>query len=122
MNNTLIKYIKSTIISIPKDKFASLCNSNNFRGKSWFNRINKLYNYVIIKLCGNRLLTSDMQYGYKKNHSTTMCTAIFRDVIEHYVNGHSNVYSCLLDASKAFDKFIMGNYLKFYYLRILTHT
>ena len=104
--------LKSTIISIPKDKSASLCNSNNYRGISLFNSISKLYDYVIIELCGDRLLTSDMQFGYKENHSTTMCTAIFREVIEHYVNGHSNVYSCLLDASKAFDKIHYGKLFK----------
>ena len=54
------------------------------------------------------LLTSDMQYGYKNNHSTTMCTVILKEVIHHYINGNSNVYCCLLDASKAFDKIHYG--------------
>ena len=49
-----------------------------------------------------------MQYGYKNNHSTTMCTVILKEVIHHCINGNSNVYCCLLDASKAFDKIHYG--------------
>ena len=51
-----------------------------------------------------------MQYGYKNNHSTTtcMCTVILKEVIHHYINGNSNVYCCLLDTSKAFDKINYG--------------
>ena len=73
-----------------------------------FNSIHKLFDYVIIDLCGDSLSTSDMQYGYKNNHSTTMCTVILKDVIHHYVKGNSNVYCCLLDASKAFHKINYG--------------
>ena len=73
-----------------------------------FNSIHKLFDYVIIDLCDDSLSTSDMQYGYKNNHSITMCTVILKEVIHHYINGNSNVYCCLLDASKAFDKIHYG--------------
>ena len=49
-----------------------------------------------------------MQFGFKENHFTTMCTVILREVIQNYIEGHSNVYCCLLDASKAFDKIHYG--------------
>ena len=48
--------LKSTIVSIPKEISVSLSNSNNYRGISLFNCINKLYDYVIIDLCGDRLI------------------------------------------------------------------
>ena len=50
--------VKSTIISIPKDKSISLSKSTNYRGISFFNSINKLFDYVFIDLCGDTLLTS----------------------------------------------------------------
>ena len=37
-----------------------------------------------------------------------MCTIILKEVIRHYINGNSNVYCCLLDPSKAFDKINYG--------------
>ena len=42
--------LKSYIISIPKDRTASLSNSDNYRGISLFNSICKMYDYVIIEL------------------------------------------------------------------------
>ena len=50
------------------------------------------------------LQTCDMQFGFKSNHSTVLCTAIYIDTINHYVSESSNVYSCLLDTGKAFDR------------------
>ena len=44
-----------------------------------------------------------MQFGFKEGHSTTLCTLIYKEVIDHYLNNNSTVYSCL-DASKAFDR------------------
>ena len=67
-----------------------------------------MYDYVIIELCKTYFSTSEIQFGFKENHSTTMCTVILREVIQNYIEGHSNVYCCLLDASKAFDKVYYG--------------
>ena len=52
-----------------------------------------------------------MQFGFKSNHSTVLCTAIYIEIINHYVNKGSNVYSCLLDASKEFDQVHCGRLL-----------
>ena len=43
-----------------------------------------------------------MQFGFKEKHSTSLCTLMYSEIINHYTNNKSNVYSCLLDASKAF--------------------
>ena len=48
---TPVDLLQSSIISIPKDLKASLCNSNNYRGISLFNAICKVFDYVIIYLC-----------------------------------------------------------------------
>ena len=50
------------------------------------------------------LKTDDMQFGFKNNHSTVLCTAVSIETINHYMNEGSDVYSCLIDASKAFDR------------------
>ena len=44
-----------------------------------------------------------MQYGYKKGHSTTMCTLIYKEIINQNINIGSDVYNCLIDGSKASD-------------------
>ena len=41
-----------------------------------------------------------------------MCFAIYMDIITHYKTNGSNVYSCMLDASKAFDRVHFGTLFK----------
>ena len=51
--------------------------------------------------------SSDMQFGYKDGHSTTLCTLIYKEIIDHYINNYSTVYNCFY-ASKAFDRVHYG--------------
>ena len=62
----------------------------------------------IIFILKDSLQTCDIQFGFKSNHSTVLCTAIYIETIDHYVNKGCNVYSCLLDASKAFARVHWG--------------
>ena len=100
--------LKSTIVSIPKDNKKSLSSSDNYRGISLFNSLSKLFDHIILLKYNKQLQSSDMQFGYKENHSTTLCTLIYKKVIDHYINNDSTVYSCFLDASKAFDRVHYG--------------
>ena len=56
------------------------------------------------------LKTNDMRFGFKNNHSTVLCTAVYIETINHYMNEGSDVYSCLIDASKTFDRVHWGNF------------
>ena len=78
---TPVDLLKSSIISIPKDRTASLTTSDNYRGISLFNAICKLLDNVILLLYGDELQSSDMQFGYKQGHSTTLCTLIYKEVL-----------------------------------------
>ena len=52
-----------------------------------------------------------MQFRFKSNHSTTMCSAIYMEIINKYKMKGSNVYSYTLDASTAFDRIHFGTLL-----------
>ena len=106
--HTQTDLLKSSLIYIPKYVQVSLSNIDNYRGISLFNCICKLYDNITLFLYGNYLNTSDMQFGYKKGHSTTMCTLIYIEIMYKCINNGSDVYSCLLDASKAFDRVHYG--------------
>ena len=56
-----------------------------------------------------------MQFGFKNNHPTVLCTAVYNETINHYVNECSDVYSCVIDAIKAFDRVHWG---KLFYILI----
>ena len=87
---------------------ASLCKSDNYRGISLFNAICKVFDYVIMYLCADLLYTSEMQFEFKRNHCTVVCSLMYKEVVSNYLQNRSNVYSCLLDASKAFDRIHFG--------------
>jgi len=105
-------FLHSAIISIPKDAKGNLSTSCNYRGISLFNSLCKLFDIIILDIFKTEFNTSDMQFGFKRQHSTIMCTAIYLETINYYINNNSNVYSCLLDASKAFDRVHYGKMFK----------
>jgi hypothetical protein len=98
------EFLLSTIIPIPKSRRKSSCDSENYRGIALSSVLCKLIDHVILKSNRNIFQTSDMQFGFKPKHSTTQCTFVLNEVIQYYLNGGSDVYSILLDASKAFDR------------------
>ncbi len=49
------------------------------------------------------LICGDLQFAYNADTSTTQCTWSAREVLTYYNNNGSDVYSCLLECSKAFD-------------------
>ena len=59
---------------------------------------------IILNKYENKLKTSDLQFGFKKGVSTDSCSLVFKETIQYYTNEHSNVYSVLIDATKAFDR------------------
>ncbi len=94
----------ATLVSIPKDLRESISNSDNYRGIALGSILCKVYDIIIINRYSSILSSSDMQFAYKDSHSTTMCSNIVRETAEHYISRGSCVYTCLLDASKAFDR------------------
>ena len=106
--HTSADLLKPTIVSIPKDNKKWLSGSDNYRGISFFNSLGKLFDHIILLKYSKQLQSSDMQFGYKKDHSTTLCTLIYKEVIDNYINNGNTVYSCFLEASKAFDRVHYG--------------
>ena len=52
----------------------------------------------------DNLVTNPNQFGFKPKHNTEMCIFALKEAILKYRALNSNVYSCFLDASKAFDR------------------
>lgn len=104
--------LHSTIIAIPKNINASLCSSDNYRGIALASSICKLFDLLIIELHADKLSTSDLQFGFKPKVSTTMCTAVLLETVSYFTRRGSDVYCCLLDASRAFDRVHFGRLFK----------
>ena len=68
-------------------------------------------------MLSRKLCTSDLQFGFKRQRSTNMCTMVFKEAISYYVHNDSSVFCTLLDASKAFDRV---EYVKLFKLLMVT--
>ena len=77
---------------------------NNYRGIALSSIFGKVLDNVIITAHKEVLSTCDMQFGFKKGHSTTQCTFNVEEIIKYYNNSNSSVYVMMLDASQAFDR------------------
>ena len=96
------------LVPIPKDLRGNLTCSDNYRGIALCSAIGKLIDYIILHKYHDILRTSDLQFAYKSDHSTTLCTVALKEVISYYTSKGSRVYALLLDASKAFDRINHG--------------
>ena len=64
---------------------------------------NCLNTCVLLGLIEVYLCTSGNQFGFKSKHSTDLCIYTLTRIIQYYKDHNSPVYSCFIDASKAFD-------------------
>ena len=100
--------LRSIIVSIPKDPRQSLTTTDNYRGISLCSCFCKILDLIIINKCESCLKSSDLQFAFKKDHSTIMCTSVLKQIVSLYNCKGSAVYACMVDASKAFDKIHFG--------------
>ena len=100
------------LVNIPKDLRGNLQSSDNYRGIALCSAITKIIDYVFffffLQKHSDILNMSDLKFAFKEEHSTSMCTSVIKEVISYYNSRGSNVYACLLDASKAFDRLNHG--------------
>ena len=93
----------ATLIPIPKDKLGDLTSSNNYRSIALSSLILNIFDWIIILLFGKTLGLDDLQFGYQKNCSTTMCTWMVIESISYFTRNVSDVFTCAMDMTKAFD-------------------
>ena len=96
--------IKTTILPIVKDKCSNLSESSNYRPIAFSIIILKVFKSVLLLKCEECLFTSSNQFGYKKGHSTDLCSYALKEFIEYYKKRSTSVFVMMLDASKAFDR------------------
>ena len=109
--------LEAVVVSIPKDLRGNLCADDNYRGIALCSALCKVIDLIFMDKYSDLIITSDLQFAYKENHSTNMCTTVLKEVCSYYVSNNSDVYICLLDASKAFDRVHYGKIFNLLKLR-----
>ena len=92
------------IVPIVKDKLASRSDMSNDKGITLSSTISKILELVLADMCKSNLQSSGLQFGFKQKHSTIMCSFLVRETTEYFNMRGSPVFSCFMDASKAFDR------------------
>ena len=99
------RFLRSTMIPIPKGARANLSDSNMYRSIAISSLLSKILDNIIIEQQYSSLSTSCYQFGFKPNSSTVLCSTMLIETVQYYLEkGDKSVYVLLLDASKAFDK------------------
>jgi len=91
------------IIPLLKDKSGDANSLDNYRGITLVPIIAKLFELIILNICGDYLKTDDLQFGFKNNVGCANAIFAVRSTIDYFRERGSNVYAASLDISKAFD-------------------
>ena len=101
------------IIPLVKDQHGNKADIGNYRGITISPIISKVFEHVLKIIFQEHLMTSQHQFGFKRNSSTVHALHCLRETVNHYVNNSSRVFCAFLDASKAFDRLVhAGLFLK----------
>ena len=94
----------STLIPLVKDKLGDITASSNYRSIALCSLILKVFDWVVLLLYSDDLKIDELQFGFQEKTSTSMCTWLAVEAIEYFMRNGSDVYVCVMDMTKAFDK------------------
>ena len=64
----------AVIVPLVKCKSGDITDINNYRAITLPNSLSKLFEYVLLNLISTNDNADDYQFGFKKKHSTGLCT------------------------------------------------
>ena len=96
--------MKTTIVPIIKNKSGNTSDKWNYRPIALVTACSKIFESCILKMLEHYLQTHDHHFGFKSQHVTDMCIFTVESVIKCYTKQNSTVFTCFLDAAKAFDR------------------
>ena len=98
------EFLSSTITPIIKSRTGDIYCSNNYRPIALSNLFSQLFELVLLVKIGHLLFTDDLQFGFKRKHSTSHALFVLKESVDYFTKHGSNVFVTFLDCSKAFDK------------------
>ena len=108
--------LKSVMLPIVKNKKVQRNRSDNFRAVCLQSVLCKLLDLIVLNREEQKLITSELQFGFKSKHSTALATSVLLQTVDYYIDNGGQVYGMALDATKAFDRV---EYAKLFQLLLL---
>jgi len=78
---------------------------NNYRAIALSNSVSKILETLLFDFIETNDAVDNYQFGFRKNHSISICTEVFKKTVNYYRQHGSHVFTCFIDFSKAFDSF-----------------
>ena len=78
-------------------------DTGSYRAIAGSSLILKVFEKVVLLLWGHLLGSDSLQFGFKSKTSTTQCTWLVTEVVQHLLRAGTNPIVTVLDCTKAFD-------------------
>ena len=102
-----VKFKQGLIITLHKGAGKPYSNPDNYRAISLLPSIAKLFEKILLTRLENSKVAKSihpLQHGFQKGKSSKMVTFIVQECAEYCKERGSCLYSCFMDAEKAFDR------------------
>ena len=86
-----------------KRKTGDLSDVKNYRAIALSNSVTKILESLLYSFVESRDKADEYQFRFTKNHSTALCTQVFKKTVDYCRQNGSHVFACFIDFSKAFD-------------------
>jgi hypothetical protein len=96
--------MNTIIVPLVKNKAGNMSEKNNYRPIALVTAASKILELVILNHIECFINTSSTQFGFKRKHATDLCIYSLKNTIQYYREHSSPVFTCFLDASRAFDR------------------
>ena len=98
------EFLLGVISPIIKDPEGDTSSVENYRGITLSHVFSFLFEHAILIKIGHLLSSDDLQFGYKKCHSTSHAIYSVKQCIDYFTKHGSHVYASFLDCTKGFDR------------------
>ena len=122
-------FLRGVITPIIKDAEGDSSSLDNYRGITLSHTFSYLFEHAVLIKIDPYLATDDLQFGYKKKHSTSHAIYTVKRCIDYFCDHGSHIYASFLDCTKGFDRVshdglftkLIGRNVPYGWLRILTY-
>ena len=101
--------MKTAIVPILKNRQGDTSDKNNYRPIAIVMALSKIFELCIMRKVETQLITSDNQFGFKREHGTDLCIFTVKSVIKYYNLHNSPVYYVFLMLLKPMIVLITGH-------------
>ena len=92
-----------SFLPLLKSSLKDPASPNSYRAIAGSSLVLKLFENVVLLLWGHLLASDTLQFGFKAKTSTTQCTWMVSEVVQHLLRSGTNPIVTVLDCTKAFD-------------------